>query len=254
MVNECISQIIQESGLSEFSWSKLNNAKNCFCAEKIISFIVENIYKYNLRVDVVVWDTYDSRHKIIGRDDLANYERMFYHLLNNSLKKRPQGSVWHIIPDQRSGIDWETVQDCLMNTGKKREYKTTLFGSFFADPFYNIKSFKEGDSKKKFLIQVADLFSGLSVFSREKYPEYLVWKKQNQQQLPLFWDTPTRKKFSNREKYRCQLLEIFNDMCKKSKLGVSLETAQCLKTFEPSNPINFWLYEPQGSYDKAPIR
>ena len=54
-------------------------------------------------------NTHDSRHTVQGRDDLANYERMFYHLLNNSMKKRPKSATWHIRPDQRSGIDWKRL-------------------------------------------------------------------------------------------------------------------------------------------------
>ena len=38
------------------------------------------------------------------------------------------------------------------------------------------------------------------------------------------------------------------------KLGVSLKTNNRLQTFNRNNPINFWNYEPQGDYDKAPVK
>lgn len=35
-------------------------------------------------------------------------------------------------------------------------------------------------------------------------------------------------------------------------LGVSLEKNQYLHTYNPTNPIKFWHYKPQGEYDAAP--
>jgi len=35
-------------------------------------------------------------------------------------------------------------------------------------------------------------------------------------------------------------------------MGVSLRKYKGLRTMKPSNPINFWWYEPQSDLDKAP--
>lgn len=80
-------------------------------------------------MDTIIWDTYDSRHKIQGRDDIVNYERMFFHLLSNTMKKRCRGSKLIIRPDIRVGIDWSTIHDCLYYVGKRQEYNNTIFGS-----------------------------------------------------------------------------------------------------------------------------
>lgn len=249
-----VSNIIHESNTSEFKWEKLKNAKYYFCAEKLINLLFQNLFKYDLRIDAIVWDTRDSRHKIRGRDDIANYERMFFHLLKNSMMKRPKGSVWHIRPDVRGGIDWATIRECLYHIGKRREYQNTIFDSFISDPFFIIKSFMEKHSHEEILIQIADLFSGLSSFSRDKYDKYQIWQNRNQISFDFFGEKKSNQQLSNSENFRCKLLNLFNKKCKKFKLGVSLNSTGCLRTFDLQSPINFWFYESQGEYDKAPTR
>ncbi len=256
-VRSHICEILDESSVTEFGWSSLKNAKYYFCARKMLDWLIKNIFKYDLRIDTVVWDTHDSRHKIQGRDDMANYERMFFHLLSNSMKRRSRGSLWHIRPDERNGIDWETIHECLHNVGKRQEYRDTVFGDFLLDPFFIIQSFEEKQSNKEVLIQVADLFSGLSVFSHENYDAYLIWCRQEQNKKQITFDFFGEEEvvtLSNSQQYRCKLLYWFNQECKRYKFGVSLDTHNHLRTFQPNNRLNFWTYKPQGEYDKAPIR
>lgn len=175
---------------------------------------------------------------------------MFYHLLKNVMERRPAGSKWHIFPDEKGGIDWETTKACLKNTGKRKRFANQLFQARVS---FTIEAFQEKSSHEEPLIQAADLFSGLMVFSREKYQEYCIWKQQNQNQLSLF-PAEDNKKLSNKERFRSKLLDNFYLMCRTHKLGVSLHEEQCLRTFNPRYPINFWPYTPQGDYDKAPTR
>ncbi len=227
----------------------MKNAKYYFCAEKFCNYLLYGITKFQFRIDTIVWDTHDTRHSVVGRNNHANYERMFFHLLNNSMKKRPRGSYWFIYPDVRGGINWATVHDCLYHIGKRQEYHYTLFGDFFSDNYYSIAEFQEKDSHEELPIQIADLFSGLAVFSRANYNCYESYIKSSS---PSLFEEPESVKLSNREDCRCKLLEVFNRECKIRKLGVSLETNRSLHTYNPDNPINFWPYIPQGEYDKAP--
>ncbi|HUU86841.1 MAG TPA: DUF3800 domain-containing protein [Candidatus Glassbacteria bacterium] len=245
---DSINSHLQSSDVKEFKWQKLKDAKYYFCAEKFINMILDKVAVYQLRVDTIVWDTHDSRHKVANRNDMANYERMFFHLLKNALKKRPRNSSWYIRPDERNGIDWSTIHDCLKSVGKKQEFQSTIFGDFFLDPHYHIRSFQESSSHQEVPIQICDLFTGLSVFSRDSFDVYSNWIRTFS---PSLFDEETEK-LSNRESFRCKLLSHFNQRCKTKKLGVSLETNRCLQTFKPENPINFWHYQPQGDYDKAP--
>lgn len=245
-----LNNILASSNVTEFKWQKLNNAKNYFCAEKIIDFIFNNLSNFKMRIDILIWDTHDSRHQIYGRDDMANYERMFFHLLSASMKRRPKSAKWDIRPDQRNGIDWHTVHKCLSAKGRQQNSHHDIFGYFISDPHYFIESFQEQCSNVEPLIQVADLFSGLAVFSKESYASFVQWK---QQKTPILFEEECMS-FSNRQNYRFILLEFFDRRCKAGKYGVSLESKQCLFTYNPKNPINFWYYEPQHNSDKAPVK
>jgi hypothetical protein len=245
-----ITDILKDSDISEFKWQKLKDAKYYFCAKKIINFVFENIRDHKMRIDTLVWDTHDSRHTIQGRDDMANYERMFFHLLSGSMKRRPKSAKWDIRPDQRNGIDWSTINDCLAAKGRQQDFHHSLFGSFFSDQHFSIESFQEQCSMAEPLIQVADLFSGMAVFSKDSYSGYAQWK---QQKAPSLFEEESVS-FTNRESYRFQLLDLFNNKCKAGKYGVGLDSKQCLFTYDPKNPINFWHYEPQHDNDKAPVR
>lgn len=255
-IHKKLNCILDESGVKEFKWQKLKDAKYKFCAIKLIDFLLENIANYDLRVDVVIWDTHDRRHDVQGRDDDANFERMFFHLLKTTLKKRPKNSYWNVHPDQKHGIDWDTVRNCIGAVGKHFEYYRTIFGDFFTDPYYHIEVFSEIDSAITPSCQIADLFAGLSVFSVNSYSSYCKWDSNSmkQQQLPLFSITNQDIKFSNRERARFEVMHYLNKRCKRLKLGVSLKSNKRFHTFDPRKPVNFWHYAPQHENDKAPTR
>lgn len=144
----------------------------------------------------------------------------------------------------------ETVHDCIAAKGKQQELYETIWGLFVSDPHYKVESFIESESNKEILIQIADLFSGIAVFSKENYEKYEKWANQK---VPSLFDTEETS-FSNREEYRFRLLNFLDDKCKNEKLGVSLKTHRCLNTPNPNNPLNFWYYTPQSEQDKAPIK
>lgn len=247
-----ISAILESSDVKEFKWKKLQNAKYKFCAIKLIDFIIENIYPLNIRVDILIWDTYDKRHKVIGRDDRANYERMFFHLLRNTLKKRGQNARWNIYPDEKMEVDWITTKQCLEYKGSESEYVESLFGGFFSDPYYTIDILEEVKSHENPCCQVADLFAGIAVFSKTHYEQYIDWESTCGINLRLF--SEENNAYSNRERFRFEVMQHLNSLCKAKRLGVSLKTNKCFSTLSPSNPINFWHYKPQHESDKAPTK
>ncbi len=104
-------------------------------------------------------------------------------------------------------------------------------------------------------MQLADLFAGLSIYSRSCFNRYENWKIRNANQCGLFIDDQsTHLKLSKSDQERCLVLDEFDKKCKRHRLGVSLKTARGLKTFDHSKPLNFWWYEPQHEEDKAPCR
>ena len=87
-LNNRVKQVLSESSLSEFKWAKLRQARERFAALKLIDLAFNYAVESKLRIDVLVWDTQDSRHNIWARDDAQNLQRMYYHLFKNVLRQR----------------------------------------------------------------------------------------------------------------------------------------------------------------------
>lgn len=246
-------QLVAAAGTQEFKWQKLRNAKYRRLAEQLIDWSLQNSHESDVRVDVLTWDTHDSRHAHRCTDDKANFERMLYHILNITLRKRPHGSTWRVYPDQKLDVDWEMVEACVSYRGKRRrDVPNALFANLFAGGPYTIERFKEVESHKAPLSQVADLFAGLASFSALRYDDYVLWNHEqgpNQSLLPVEGRTE-----SSADPFRFQVLDYFDGECKRYKAGVSLRRNRRLVTYNPARPLNFWPYEPQGEHDRAPTR
>ncbi len=249
-----LKELLNESNVKEFKWQKLKDAKYRFCAIKLINAVWDLIQSDDARVDTIIWDTNDSRHQVSNRDDIANYGRMFYHLHSNSLTKRPRLSTWKIYPDEGVGVDWDVVARCIDARGRRREQiDFPLFATkFFDDPYYRITDFKEVKSHEEPCCQIADLFAGISIFSRIHFNLYEQWLESTELSLALF--PQERPNITNSQGERFEVLKHLDQGCKTRRLGVSLKTNRYLQTPDPKNPINFWHYTPQHEMDKAPTK
>jgi hypothetical protein len=249
--------LLDESGVPEFEWKKLDGAKERFAAQKMCSFAVEKGCAGLLRVDVLVWDIEDSRHKIANRDDVANLHRMYYHLFRNVLRARwPDSAVWRLHPDQHSAMDWATVQDCLECVAVGFEAERSLLNQgkvhISLRREFGLEEISPASSGEHPLLQLADLFAGLAVFSRGKFQEYGAWLPTADGQFRLIEDVDPPSTSSHRSQERFRVLRCFDRLCKDRKLSVSLQSCHGLYTFNPDNPLNFWLYQPQHPFDVAP--
>lgn len=256
-LEEGLRSVLSESHVREFQWKKLKGAKERFAAEKLCEFALTNASADQLRVDVLLWDIEDTRHKIAGRDDIANLERMYYHLFRNVLRARwPGDAVWRLHPDEHTALDWETVQDCLTAKSTSVEVDDSLFsGGRFRIRLrreFGIEEIRQVSSENHPLLQLADLFAGLAVFSWGKYVNYEQWCTAKSAQRRLFDDAQAPASHSRSESERFQVLKRLDEMSKKRRFGVSLRSRRGLWTANPKNPINFWMYEPQHAEDVAP--
>lgn len=242
--------------MTEMKWHDLSSGKAKFAACKLLDLAITEAVQNNLRVDVLVWDTQDSRHNIQNRDDVANLGRMFFHLLRNVLDRRwPDNSRWAVYPDKRSDFDWEPLQRSVESKGTEVLYETDLFnpdGDSRLRRSFELLGIESKDSKQFPLIQVADLFAGLGPFSRERYRKFEKWRNRNEKGESLFGRTLL--KLSNTDKARFPVLDHLDKSCKTRRLQVSLKSNQGLATMNAGKPINFWLWEPQHEKDKAPTK
>ena len=254
-----LRQLLSESGISEFKWKKMGGADKRFAAQKLLQYTVKQVNRSVLRVDVLTWDTHDSRHNIQGRDDLANLQRMYHHLLKNVMRERwPRNSTWLLCPDEHTAMPWQKMTDFLL----KVDHKVSLTPSWLEPQrwvdlqrHFRILEMRDCDSRQTPLIQLADLLTGLAVYSRKEYKTYEKWLSVNDPQMNLL--TPAEDlslELSRTHQDRCPLLKEFDDLCKSSKLGVSLSGNQGLRTHNPKKPMNFWWYMPQHEADRAPVR
>jgi len=83
-----ISDIISGFDLSELKRKKVRDERHRTCVVEIINHLIPELHKQFARIDVLLWDTYDRRHTIIGRDDQHNLARMYLYLLKNVMHKR----------------------------------------------------------------------------------------------------------------------------------------------------------------------
>ncbi len=169
-VKDELQQLLKESDVSEFKWERLSSARERFAALKLVEFAIGKASTDSLRIDVLTWDAEDSRHKVRRRDDVANLERMYYHLFKYVLRERwPDGSIWELRPDENTALKWNSVQDFLEYASSKTEMRRDLFtkGKFILrlKKEFRIEKITPSKSHKEPLIQLADLFAGLSVYS-----------------------------------------------------------------------------------------
>lgn len=249
-----LSELLERSNVPEFKWHDLRSAKHRFCAIKLVDFTFDRLLPLGVRVDVLTWDTQDSRHSIHGRDDILNYERMFFHLHKNLMSRREGDSNWELRPDERVEIDWSTIQACLGNVGKwRRHFDLPLLSESFSECLFNVKSLKQVVSRETPLSQVADLFAGMSPYSRERANTIMRVQQERTGQKLLFLEN-SEEMPSKADYERFEVISHLHSKCARMRYGVSFRSYGYLKTWNPRKPVNFWHYKPQRTDDKAPIK
>jgi hypothetical protein len=251
--------ILAASGVRELKWTSLNSARDRLAARKIITWAVDRAAAHHLAIDALVWDTHDARHAVMRRDDSANLHRMYYWLLNTTLRRAElAGATWVIYPDENGLMHWTSVHDVLDNAGRRNGDERSVLLWRRAYRQYAIEQIVPTDSSTAPLIQLADLMAGLSAFSHESFPVYERWCRceidEFQLSLELPDDSVSGPAFSRSDRERCCVLQHLDECCKRRKMGVSLTSHRGLTTYPPGHGIRFWLYRPQREADRAPLR
>jgi len=254
-------RLLLESNMQEFKWKKLDGAKERFAAIKLSQLALRECCNGCLRIDVLVWDIEDRRHKILRRDDVANLQRMYYHLFKNVFRVRwPNQAIWRLHPDEHTAMDWNTVADCLKHASTRIEREKSLFtgGKFKIrlERDFAIEQISPSTSQKHPLLNIIDLFAGIACFSYERYNQFAQWERGQSSQKTLFQNANDNAgvQTSHISIERFKVLNSFNLDCKNRRLGISLKSKKGLWTPDPANPLNFWLYKAQHPLDQAPQR
>ncbi len=243
-------QLLAQSSLREFSWKELRSDNRRTAAERLCSFAVDYACKGKLRIDILIWDIQDSRHKIQGRDDTANLARMYYRLISHVIRNRwPSGSIWQLFVDERNDIDWQELESYLPSRPKRNRDQGQLLQR--ASQYYKPRV-EQAVSANAPLVQIADLFAGLAAFSWNEHAAYERWKGQSDMFSLMFSDAKPSE-LSKSQTHKARTLLHFTTYC-KPRIDISHKAGEGLRTPVPKSPINFWRYVPQHEKDKAPLR
>jgi len=255
IISNKISKAISSAGVNrtEFKWTKTKYTNHKKAAINLIDCAVELSLNNIIRIDVILWDYHDSRHNVTGRDNIKNFQIMYYHLLKDILHKFwPDESIWIMYPDETTCVDWSNIQS-FSNIKSRIRLEETLFELSRALRSYHIRQIKEVASEKSPVSQLADLFAGLIPYSRRCYDKYEA-KKIEKEGGALF----------ETKQVECTPLdikrfEIITQLLKhkeKQTLGISFKSSKGFRSRKPTAefPMNFWWYEPQHENDKAPVK
>jgi len=167
---------------------------------------------------------------------------------------------WNFYPDNNSKINWNKIANYLNVTSVSRSKlkQPTLLNMLQDNRTFQFDKVQPLDSVKEPLVQLADLFAGMARFSGEECPQCAQWlssfRERNQFKLQNTRAKSSKDRSTRIKECRYRLIGELRRTCESCRLGVSLRTMKRLRTPNRTNPINFWNYEPQGDYDKAPVK
>jgi hypothetical protein len=248
-----VAGLLGESSVTELKWQKLKSARDRMAAQKVLRAFCVRAERGEVRADTLIWDFNDSRHAIRGRDDHENLGRIYYHLCMAVMRDRwPGGSAWGVYPDEFAQMAWDELAQILRHQGFKVGLRSGRIQDAFANGFH-VQEIKPLVSADEPLVQIADLFAGMAVYSRASYEKLEAWERENGQ-MGLFDDgDPVILKGRDRE--RCLIISEFKKHADARKWGVSLSSTRGLESRDPTRgPTNFWFYVPQHELDKAPVK
>jgi hypothetical protein len=250
-----LHDILGKTGLQEIKFSSINaHSYRIRAVNEFFRTCIASVLKKHIRIDVLTWDIQDSRHAIMGRDNVQNLERMYYKVLTYVAGSWQQ-QHWKFYPDQNTALDWPTLREVLNNSRlfPSGISQPTLVEIDAENPFLHFETIVPKESHLEPLIQVADLFAGMATFCREEGTNCLNWMNKAQLCFEDMLEAPGIDEASRAKQSKYDVIARFDHACKRHKLGVSLRENKYLTTFDRRNPINFWNYEPQHEFDRAPI-
>lgn len=249
--NKIVSKILKANNKDEIKLNGIKNTRHITIVKQILDSTIIQLLNNNIKISVIVWDKHDKRHNVKKRCDRNNLMRMYYHIMNDSIKQWKNSSEFNFYPDEFSGVNWiEELTEFLQN--RKINQPQNLFDVIV--PKHNkIKETLEFSSKTSCMIQVCDLIAGIIRMSRENVKEYRHWINLENNQLSLFDDTENIT-VSNSKKVKFQCLKYFHDTSIRSKLGISYNTNNYFCKYNKDKNLFIWHYTPQHDLDKAPVK
>jgi hypothetical protein len=251
-----LGDLLKEYDMSDVKFSKIKgDSTYTQISKEFTSLGLKKCHEGTIRVNVMVWDTQDSRHSVKGRDDIENFKRMYYHILKVTIKQWNNQFRWEFYPDEHTAINWQEIAFYLSRTNlsKVEGGVPFLFEKFREFNFAKIHPPKESTSSKFYIIQLADLFAGIVRTSHLCGRDLIEWRQVNCPGNSLF---PANQDsgISKNQNAKFKVMSHFKDIADSYRLGVNLSEDKYFQTFNHHKNIFLWKYEPQHENDKAPVK
>jgi len=212
-----LSSLLRASGVRELKWEKVRTARTAFAAEKALAWALDHALDGELWIETLTWEVASAAASRARRPALANLRDGYTTLLTSVMARHAQrddlARRWRVFPDEQTAIPWARVCEALPQTPEITPARSE------ASP----------------LIQLADLFTGLAVFSRAAYDPYEGWlcAVRDTHANMLSGATPRS------HAYRFVLLDDFYTACVRRLPGISLQTRRGLYTWRADAPLQF---------------
>jgi hypothetical protein len=232
-----LSTILHKSNAAECKWERVRSAKHRFTAQKLLHWTLDHALADSVRVNVLTWDTGTSEDQRQGTHHMkrlrSTYVRLFAHVI---CRRWPDARRWRFHPDEQEALDWRAIQRDLQQVVSRESARS-----------WEIDHIVPLVSRDEPFVQLADLFAGLAVFSRDGYDDYEQWLNapgENHYEPTGEQHAPAHLSSSLRQ--RCLILDGFYTECKLRNARVSLRTNRGLRTYDPHPPIAFEWFKPSA--------
>lgn len=167
-----LKNILSSKGVTEVKFELIRTHLPIIEAahEFLYCIVSEFANRKKIRVDILTWDTQDSRHAIQGRNDIANLEHMYYKIFVHAARQWKNQGEWNFHPDENSQISWGELARILSTTplAKHQNNMQLLFENEKIDQPIKVKCPEPLKSVQEPLIQLADLLAGMARFTKEE--------------------------------------------------------------------------------------
>lgn len=246
IIEDALQDALAKCRHDDFKWERLANGDHVRAAIEALDLILPLVQRGFARIDVLVWDVWDSRHSVPGRNDIENLAAMHWHLLTDVVGKRwPNKSNWKGHADQQNGILYTKLRESV-------ESGASAKAQLPAGEQIRISEIVEVHSEDEPFIQLADLFAGIGQYSCDHAKTFAPYWAMLDEELKALYEAKRPPFSSNRDRARFRVLRHLVTRSQGLGLPLAAHKEDGLATSRATATLRFWKYQPQGDYDKAP--
>lgn len=241
---------------NEYKWEKFKRKKYYDISVEIFDELFNQAVNGNMRIDTIIWNSEDTRYYRNNTNYDSKLRVLYYLRLRDIFSNRWAANTnWEIHLDNQQQVDCDQLEGFLKHYSGNT-LKETIFGKEYdiwellqTPVKFQIGIIDQVDSKQEPLIQVADIYAGMSAYSHNKSDELIEWLKFDGLQHPdthgnfqfvLGLPGIEKRNYKGRELWRFRFIKYVQEKCKTKKFQVSINAKRGLHTFDPNSPINFF--------------